>query len=155
MSDKELIWVPKELKDAWDKVESEEEQKKVFFRAIEDRKLDIKNQIESLEEEVLLFKGIGIRYKTELEKIYNEQSAQLEKIWEDFNAGDKIYKQAKKIENDLRPIILTIQQINNSISNFSTYKIEKLIEVIDKFSRMSDNEKHMIKVLIDYGQKEN
>ena len=72
MDEKELLWVPTELKKAWDNSESEEEKKKVFFKAIEDKKIDVKSQIESLEDDVLLFKGIGIRYKTELEKVYNK-----------------------------------------------------------------------------------
>lgn len=152
MSEKDLIWVSKDLKEAWEKAESEEEQKKIFFRAIEDRKLDIKNQIECLEDEVLLFKGLGIRYKTELEKIYNEQSQQLEKIWEEFNAGDRIYKKAKKIQNDLQPIVATINLINSSLSSISTYKIESLIEVIDKFNRMTEEDKTLLKVLIEHGK---
>jgi hypothetical protein len=87
MDNQELIWVTTELKKEWDKANSEEEQTKVFLKAIENREIDIIGQIEGLEEDVFLFKGIGIKYKTELEKVYNEQSSQLEKIWEDFNCG--------------------------------------------------------------------
>jgi hypothetical protein len=97
MEDKELVWVSKEIKETLDKAESQEEQERIFYKVIEDKKIDIKTQIESLEDDVLLFKGLGIKYKNELEKIYNQQSEQLEKLWENFNADDKIYKQTKKI----------------------------------------------------------
>ena len=100
MESKELIWVPKELKEAYEKAESEEEQKKIFFKAIEDRKLDIKNEIENLNDEMLLFKGIGIEYKTQLRSVYEEQSKQIDKIWDDFSSDGKILKQVKGIKKE-------------------------------------------------------
>ena len=153
MMEKELVWVSKEIKEALEKAESQEEQEKIFFKVIEDRKFDIKTQIESLDDDVLLFKGIGIKYKTELEKIYNQQSEQLEKLWEDFNAGDRIYKQAKQIEKDLQPIVNTIELINKRLSDISTWKIENMIDLINKFNNMSDSTKEMLKILIESEKK--
>ena len=154
MDNKELIWVTTELKEAWEKAGSEEEQTKEFLKAIENKKIDVKCQIESLEEDVLLFKGIGIKYKTELEKVYNEQSNQLEKIWEDFNASDKIAKQSQKIKNALSPIVETIKSINKELDSVSTYKIENLISVIEKFNHMTESDKKLLEVLLN-SQKEN
>lgn len=154
MSDKkELIWVTEEFKKEWDNLNSEEEQKKMFFKAIENKKLDVKHEIESLEEEVLIFKAIGLRYKSELEKVYNEQSSQLEKIWEEFNCGDKIYKQALQIKEDLKPIVETIRSINREFDNVSTYKIENLISVIEKFNSMTHSDKQLLTILLN-NQKE-
>jgi len=149
MDGKELIWVSTELKEVWDKAGSEEEQTKVFLRAIEDRKIDVKCQIEALEEDVLLFKGIGIKYKTELEKVYNEQSLQLEKIWEDFNCSDKIAKQAQKIKSTLSPVIETMKSINKEFDSVSTYKVENLISVIEKFNNMGTEDKRLLEILLN------
>jgi hypothetical protein len=149
MDNKELLWVPVELKEAWDKAGSEEEQTKIFLKAIENKKLDVKCQIESLEEDVLLFKGIGIRYKNELEKVYNEQSTQLEKIWEDFNCGDKIARQAQKIKSTLSPVIETMKSINKEFDSVSTYKVENLISVIEKFNNMTAADKKLLEILLN------
>jgi hypothetical protein len=149
MDGKELIWVSEELKKEWDKANSEEEQTKVFLKAIENRKIDIKGQIEGLEEDVLLFKGIGIKYKTELEKVYNEQSSQLEKIWEDFNCGDKIAEQVRKIKSTMSPVIETMKSINKEFDSVSTYKVENLISVIEKFNNMTDSDKKLLEVLLN------
>ena len=153
MMEKELVWVSKEMKEALEKAESQEEQEKIFFKAIEDRKLDIKTQIENLEDDVLMFKAVGLRYKTELEKIYVGQSEQLEKLWKDFNAGDRIYKQAKQIEKDLQPVVNTIDLINKRLSDISTWKIENMIDLINKFNNMSDSTKEMLKILIESEKK--
>lgn len=149
MDGKELIWVSTELKEAWDKADSDEEQSKIFFKVIEDKKLDIKYEIESLEEDVLLFKGLGIRYKIELEKVYNEQSTQLEKMWEDFNCSDKIAKQAQKIKSTLSPVIETMKSINKEFDSVSTYKVENLIEVIEKFNNMTATDKKLLEILLN------
>jgi hypothetical protein len=149
MNGQELIWVPVELKEAWEKATSEEEQKKIFFKAVDDRKLDIKNQIECLEDELLIFKGIGLRYKTELEKVYEEQSDKAGKIWETFNAGDKLFNQAKAINDSLRPVASTINEINEKLSAINTYKIENAITLIEKFNCMSEGTKGMFKLLIN------
>jgi uncharacterized coiled-coil DUF342 family protein len=149
MEDRELIWVPKKLKEDWELAFSEEEKIKVFYKAIEDKKIDIKTEIESLEEQVLIFKGIGLKYKNELEKVYNEQSQYIEKIWSEFNVGDKIYKQAKKINNDLAPISEAISNINSNLKGLSIYKVQDLIDLIEKFNSMSDKDKQLFKLLID------
>ena len=154
MEDRELLWVPKKLKEDWEKAFSEEEQIKIFYKAIEDKKFDIKNEIESLDEQVLIFKGIGLKYKNEFEKVYSEQAQQIEKIWMDFNCGDKIYKQAKKIKDDLAPISECISSINSTLNNLSIYKIQDLINLIEKFNSMSDKDKELLKLLIDK-EKEN
>jgi len=149
MNGQELIWVPVELKEAWDKAGSTEEQSKVFLKAIEDKKLDIKYEIDSLEEDVLLFKGLGIRYKTELGKVYDEQSAQLEKMWEDFNCGDRIEKQVRVIKNTLSPIVEIMKNINKEFDSVSTYKIENLISVIEKFNNMTTTDKKLLEILLN------
>jgi hypothetical protein len=148
MDKQELIWVPVELKEAWEKATSEEEQKRIFFQTIENRKLDIKNQIECLEDELLIFKGIGLKYKTELEKVYEEQSDKVSKIWEDFNVGDKLFSQAKAINDSLRPVVNTINEINEKLSAISTYRIENMISLIEKFNCMSEGTKKMLELLI-------
>ena len=154
MNGKELLWVSTELKEAWDKADSDEEQSKIFLKAIEDKKIDVKYQIENLEEDVLLFKGIGIRYKIELEKVYNEQSNQLEKMWEDFNCNDKIAKQAQKIKNTLSPVIEIMKSINKEFDSVSTYKVENLISVIEKFNNMTSTDKKLLEILLNNNRKE-
>jgi len=149
MDGKELVWVTTELKEALDKASSDEEQTKIFLKVIEDKKIDVKYQIESLEEDVLLFKGIGIRYKIELEKIYNEQSLQLEKMWEDLNCGDKIEKQVRKIRSTLSPVIETMKSINKEFDSISTYKVENLISVIEKFNNMTATDKKLLEILLN------
>jgi len=149
MEGKELIWVPVELKEAWEKAASDEEQAKVFLKAIEDKKLDVKYQIESLDEDVLLFKGLGIRYKNELEKVYNEQSLQLEKMWEDFNCGDKIGEQVRKITSNMSPVVEMMKSINKEFDSVSTYKVENLISVIEKFNDMTVKDKKLLEILLN------
>jgi len=146
---KELIWVSKEVKETIEKMESDQEKLKLVDKMINDRKLDITYAIESLDDDLLVFKAFSLKYKTELQKVYDEQSDKLEKLFE--NCGDiqsKMYLKIEETKTKLEPIISKIKSINETLEKVNTYKIERLIELIEKFNRMSEEDKKLFEILI-------
>lgn len=150
MSDnKELIWVSKEIKETIEKMETDQEKLKLVDKMINDRKLDITFAIEALDDDLLRFKAFSLKYKTELQKVYEEQGDKLEKLFED--CGDiqsKMYVKIEETKNKLDPITSKIKSINETLEKVNTYKIERVIELIEKFNRMSEEDKRLFEILI-------
>lgn len=149
MNDKELIWVPAKLKETLEKMNSDEEQLKIVEKYINDRKLDISNDIEALDDDLLRFKAFALKYKTEIKAVYNEQSDILYKLFED--CGDiqsKMYLKIEETKKKLNPITEKIKEINFVLDKINIYKIEKVIELIEKFNRMSEEDKRLFEILI-------
>jgi len=148
-NEKELIWVAKEVKEVYEKMESDHEKLRIVNELINSRKLDITYAIESLDDDLLRFKAFSLRYKTELQKVYDDQSDKLEKLFEDCGGvQDKMYLKIKETQDRLDPITSKIKSINETLDKINTYKIERVIELIDKFNRMSEEDKRLFEILI-------
>jgi DNA anti-recombination protein RmuC len=63
--------------------------------------------------------------------------------------GDKIAEQVRKIKNTMSPVIETMKSINKEFDSVSTYKVENLISVIEKFNNMSSADKKLIEILLN------
>jgi len=146
---KELIWVSSEVKEIYEKMDSDHEKLRIVNELIATRKKDITFDIEALDDDLLRFKAFSLKYKTELQKVYEEQSTKLEQLFED--CGDiqsKMYLKIEETKGKLDPIISKIRSINETLDKVSTYKIEKVIELIEKFNRMSEEDKRLFEILI-------
>ena len=149
LEQKELIWVSKEVKTIFESLDSDHEKLRIVDDLINNRKLDITYAIESLDDDLLMFKAFSLKYKTELQKVYEEQGDKLEKLFED--CGDiqsKMHQKIKETKDKLEPIISNIKSINETLDKVNTYKIEKVIDLIEKFNRMSEDDKRLFEMLI-------
>jgi len=149
VDNKELIWVPKEVKEIYEKMESDQEKLKLVDEMIKNRKIDITYSIEALDDDLLRFKAFSLKYKTELQKVYDDQSDKLEKLFEDCgDVQSKMHLKIEEIKSKLDPIVSKIKSINETLDKVNTYKIEKVIELIEKFNRMSEEDKRLFEMLI-------
>lgn len=150
MDDKELIWVTKEQAKTFKDLETDISKKNFVDKLIKERKLDIQYSIESLDDDLLRLKAFALTYKTELSKVYEEQDKVLEELWETH--ASKIYELKQKIQQlkpDLEKVAKEIGELNKSLSNVSTYAIDRLVEVVHKVNSMSDADKKLMTDLID------
>lgn len=148
--EKELIWVTKEQKEAFNDLNSDQNKKNFVDKLIADRKIDIENSIECLDDDLLRLKAFALTYKTELKKVYDEQDEALEKLWETHD--EKIYELKEKIKQlkpELQNIKNQIDKVSEIMNGLSTYNIDKLLEVVRKVNGMSEDDKKLMIDLIN------
>lgn len=153
MSDRELIWVSQEQAKIFNELDSEKNQKSFVDKLITERKLDIQNSIEALDDDLLRLKAFALNYKTELKKVYDEQDKALEELWESHD--EKIYELKEKIKQlnpELENVKKQILELNKVMDSVSTYNVDKLIEVVHKVNGMSDADKKLMVELINMSQ---
>jgi len=150
MSDnRELIWVTKGQAEMFKELNSEVSQNNFVDKLIKERKLDIQNSIENLDDDLLRLKSFGLTYKTELKKVYDEQEKVLEELWEEHD--EKIYELKNKITQlkpELEKATSQVKEVSNALSGISTYSIERLIDVVYKVNNMSEKDKKLMMDLI-------
>lgn len=157
MSDKDLIWVPKEIAEKHKNALSDEEQAKIVLTYIEEKKLDFSRELDLLDESALRFKAVCITHKNELAKIYNEQGDMLYKMWEDMgDVGSKINEHAKQLADEIRPISQEVNNLKRDVedlkkllSSFHIYDAEKLAGLVSMVNSMSDGTKDIMKFLLN------
>lgn len=147
--EKELIWVTKEQARIFNDLDADENKKNFVDKLIRDRKVDIQNSIESLDDDLLRLKAFALTYKTELKKVYDEQDKALEELWESHD--EKIYELKEKIKQlkpELQNVKSQIDEVSKVMNGLSTYNIDKLIEVVRKVNGMSEDDKKLMTDLI-------
>lgn len=150
MENKELIWVNKDIAKKYRDMESDQKKLEIVISTINQRKTDITNDIECLDNDLLQFKAFALRYKTELTKVYKEQQIAFEKLFEEVgDIQSKMFCKTKEIKKELMPIKSEVDNINKLLSEISTYKIEQLIDIINKFNNIPDDDKKLFKILLD------
>jgi len=157
MSDKELIWVDKEISEKYNAAESDEEQAKIMLSVIKGKGLDFEEEFNLLSESELRFKAICLTHKNKLTEIYKEQSDMLYKLWEDMgDVGTEISNHAEKVAAEINPIKdsvnslkTEIEQLKKSVSSIDFYGASDLERIANTVSTMSESSKEILKFLLD------
>lgn len=111
--------------------------------------------LRGLDDDLLRLRAFALNYKTELKKAYDEQDEALEKLWESHDIKiSEIKEKIKQLTPELQNVKGQIDWVNKFMDNISTYKIDKLIEVVHKITGMSDADKKLMVDLINLTNKE-
>lgn len=112
---------------------------------------DTSTMSECLDENVLRFKLHAQQVRDNYEKVVNEE---IEKTYDLWEKCEELRKETKGKITNLLPVITEVnsqlEKLDKSINKVNTYGIDRLIEVVDKFKRIPDDEKDMIAKLLDY-----
>ena len=149
MKDQELIWVDKDLAKKYAEINSDIEKAKMVNGIILDRKLDITADIQNLDDDLLRFKAFALNYSTEFKKAYDEQSVNLEKIWEDSQEPmNKIATKTRVIKDEIGSIKSDLNDITGKLNTLNFSKLERLIDLMEKFNHMSAVDKKSFEILL-------
>ena len=154
-NEKELIWVTKEQAEIFKELDSNDNQRNFVDKLIKERKLDIENSIESLDDDLLRLKSFTLTYKTELRKVYDEQDKALEELQEKHD--DKIYELKNKITQlkpELEKVVKEIKEVTKVLDGISTYSMDRLIEMVNKVNYMNEKDKKLLMDLIELSGKQ-
>ena len=150
MSDKqELIWVDKELAEKYKELDSDVSKAKIVNSLIRQKKFDVQDDLESLEDDLIRFKGFSLSYASEFRKAYKSQSENIENIWEDSQDPiNKINARTRSIKEDIISIRKDVEDVAESIENLDIYKLDRIVELIEKYNRMTDDDKQIFNIIL-------
>lgn len=106
----------------------------------------LSNEIKLIDEETLKYRHVLLKLKESFTEHAIAYEAEINSIAEAlYKKESEISKKLKPIENSINSVCSKINAINNSIDSMSLFKLEKGIELIEKFNRLSDDDKDVFK----------
>ena len=147
--EKEYIYVPKKLVEMVKSVTEPEEYERTIIKYMEEVKGDLRLNIESLDEDVTLFKAFMIEAKKRFKEAKEAQLKESYELWGSYEQElGVIRNRVDSFKNELMPLIEDLKEINSLFSQIKTYDISKLCDVIERYSSLSKDNKEMMDFLI-------
>ena len=155
MSERDLVWLPKELAEKVKTMESDEMLENLIMKHIEDSKLSLTNELRNLEEEVLLFRGMMVKARNEFKKAKEEELNSFNEIYEDYeNDILSVREKVGKITDVLKPLKNELNEVRNMMQEIAVYNFKELNEVIRTFSNLYGENKKILEFLIGNYRKD-
>jgi len=157
MEEKDLVWLPKSVAAKVKLVETVEEADSVIQEYIKTKRQDFTRELENLDDDVLTFKGVCLKHRQELKKVYDEQADLLDKLWEDCgDMGSKIHRHAVAMAAELAPLTAEVKSLKSSIeevkrliNEVSFYPAQQFVSTVESVARMDDKTKDLLRDLLD------
>jgi len=154
----ELIWVDAEFAEKYNALKSDKSKREEQLKALDDYILSVRDQsrkefkanLDSLEEDVAIYKGLMVSVKQAFESAKNEQLRSSYAVWENFDAElPSIEDKTNKIVETLQPLVQQLIRVNELLDKIQTYGFDKVIETIEKITCLYGENKNMVEFLIN------
>ena len=143
--ERELIWVSKSQAEFFKALEDDTKRGDFVLSLIEKTKKQMINDVENLDDDLLQYKSFVLRYSREFKKAYDEQSINIEKLWEDCTKpADEVRSKANKIKDEIKGIQKLVDETKEQIKSIDFYGIERVIALIDRFNSMTERDKEIM-----------
>lgn len=150
MENKELIWVDKDLATKYEELDSDIKRVEMVNEIIKDKKHDITSDIQNLDDDLLRFRAFALNYSTKFKEAYDEQVIQLEKIWSDCSKPIEIIdRKTQQMKGEIFKISKTVDSLSSKLENLKTYKIERVIELINTYNNMNEKDKEIFNIILN------
>lgn len=158
MDNKELIWVDGKFAEEYKKLDDDKTKRDEQIAMLNDyldgvkatSRASFKSNLESLDEDVAIYKGLMISVKKAFEAAKNEQLQDSYALWEKFEKEipDIEGKTAKIIET-LDPLVTKLTEVNDLLMKIQIYEFDRLIDTVSKFANTYGESKEMVEFLIN------
>jgi hypothetical protein len=155
----EYIRVDKEFADKWKALNSGKatraEQERVFDEyckkvASQVRK-DFEINLESLEEDATMFKGLMIKVKKTFEETKNEYLEASEALWEKFEQEiPSVKKKVDQLTKLIDPLTKQLDAITQKFHTINTYHLKQMVELVQLVSGLNDKNKNILELILRY-----
>lgn len=154
-TEKELVWVPKELAEKINELGEGLTKENLVLSYIEQAKRDIQGELDSLDESILLFRGMMVKARQDFEKAKNAELEANYAVWEnsekDFEA---MREKAKCMVETLKPLKEELQEVCDLLNRIDKWGIEGFLELLKKLNQNFYGEtKEMLQFLLNNWKK--
>lgn len=134
--EKELVWLPVSLVKKLKRTQDKGEQETLILKYIDESERDIQYSIESLEDEVVRYKGAMLKARKAFEEAKNEQLGANYAMWEKFEEElPSLEKKIETVKDLVAPVANQIEDLEKTLEKLQTYRIEDLLKLIENINR--------------------
>ena len=145
------LYLPKELAKAVNDLKEGDTQNEIILKYIESCKTDMRASIESMDEDVLIFRGLMATAKRGFKETRDEYLDSSYAIWEETDKQlPSIKAKTEKLIKELKPLKDELDHINETIKSIDRFQIEKFVEFIAFFNNTVHGEnENILKYLME------
>ena len=154
---KEIIWVDAGWKEIIEKMTSAKVVEKEVVRSVVEFKKNIDVDLEYADYLVDNFKKKMEAYRAEVKQMYESEYDMLEETYKELGKQRKgIYDKVEEIKKELAEgVEWKLKAIQEQLTKLNLYNLDRLIDVFDKFSKMSDSDKSLFAAIIGGYKQDN
>lgn len=143
MKDKELIWVDADFAKKYNALESDTEKIKQFEEFLAGVSVQSKNDhianLESMEEEVAIYRGAMLKAKQSWSAAKDEALSASYTLWEQFDKErPNVNKKVAEVVASLNPLVDKLAQIDAALSKLNVYQLDKMVDLLERVQRLDE-----------------
>lgn len=144
----EYVSVPKSLAQKIKGVKETKVLEEEIRKYIEESKRDLRVNIESLDDDVLMYKASMVKAKNAFEQAKTEQLDASYAMWEKFDEElGQIRKKVAATKDAILPLKQELDDLNKKMASIRTWDLEKILELLKQISYYVDTESDSGKIL--------
>ncbi len=138
-----LVWLPNKLADKINSVAdpTSQESLDLINKYIDKTRKNYKDQLELLDEDVVMFRGLLVGVKKQYETALTEQLDSEYKLWEKIDSQrPKLKEKIQSLVDGLQPLSDKLSEIDNLLKSINTWEIKQLVEQVSFLSSALNGE---------------
>lgn len=149
--EKEIVWLPKELAEKVKGLDSKHAIDELVLSYIAEVKRDMHANIESMDEDLLMFKGMMARVRTDFKAAKDEHLKASYDIWENYASDIKeLCHYVDTATKTLTPLKEELNSLKELMSGLQDYRVKDLCEMLTTFQKnLSGQNGDMLRFLMD------
>lgn len=156
--EKEFVYLPKSMANKIKSAETDKTKLNIIDDYIRESKQEIKNNLESLESDVVQYKAMMLKAKEAFREAKEEQLNASYKLWEKFDKElAEVRTKVEKVKEEIMPIKKILEETKDLLNNINTYQVENLFksikEIGNEISYNSTNGKILKFIIDNYKEK--
>ena len=157
------IYVPIEFAERYENLTSTNAQALLATEILEAKKLNIKAELDQLEDDALRFKAVCVTHKAALEDVYKEQEAKLNELIDSmWDVMPKAKENAKRAAAEIKPIADEVRELNKQLENLqdnmrhlNIWRAQEFITAVDQISKLSPATQELLTQVLKATKNEN
>ena len=149
MSEKDLIWLPKELADKVKDLTDADALNREILNYLEESKADLRITVESIDEDILLYRAKMIQARDAFKKAKDEELDANYKLWEKYEEDIKTTKEyVTSAASLLKELTKEVQELNKAFSVIDTDRALGFLNVLQQIQNFNKDEQGFAKFII-------
>ncbi len=136
-NDTEYVSLPKELAKKIEAVKdpASDEMMALINGYIDKTRKNYKDNLELLDEDVVLFRGLLVNVKRQYQEALNAQLVAEEELWEEIDKQrPRLSGKIQTLVVDLEPLAAKLKEIDGLLKSINTWEVGKLVEQVSFLS---------------------
>lgn len=140
MEDKELVWLPKKLATEINEIQDDKKKDLLIIKYIDESKREIQSNLESLDDDVIRYKGLMLKAKKAFEDAKNEQLKNSYELWESFDKElPKVSEKVRVLESKIAPLTSQVKELDESLNSLKSYQLKDFLDLVVKINDLVQN----------------